>query len=234
MFLFAGTSKGAFMSRDGGISWADIKLNVSSWFIYPELPVYAFNYSDNDIFVATPAGLYSTAYNYKADDCELGWNINNNGMPGFPKVNAILLKDNVLYSGTESGVYCSSDNGYSWNPINNGLNDLSINVLIKNKNDIIAGTEKGGIYVLKQNKDSWESLDQGLTNKPIYSIVINDAKMFAGTDDGVFSSNDSGHTWYKINAGLSDNKIYALELSDDKLYAGTVGSGLWYLPSKPD
>ncbi len=230
IFLFIGTSEGANMSRDGGYTWKDINVNISKWFMFPKVPIWSFESNETDIFVTTPAGIYSSEYNIKSDDCDMTWEDNNEGMPYFTNVNTIITNDSKLLAGTDIGIFVSSNNGKSWTRTGYGFPNVFVRTLTVKGNKIFAGTKDNGIYISDDNGLNWKSSNDGLTNKSINSILIYGNKIIAGTNEGLFLSNDEGKNWHEFNHGFIKNKVFALEASSSELYVGTIGEGLWTLP----
>jgi len=78
------------------------------------------------------------------------WAAAGNGIPSVP-VNALVIdpaNSNVLYAGTDIGVYISTDGAANWTPFNTGMPRIAIfDLAIQNANRILrAGTHGRGIY----------------------------------------------------------------------------------------
>jgi hypothetical protein len=141
---------------------------------------------------------------------------------------SIITKGNVLFMGTQFGVYKSNDGGNTWQLSNDGLTTLIVHVLFVKDDSILAGTNGGGIFVTTDDAGNWSSINNGLTGTMINAIVENDFGLFAGTNDaGVFVSSDNGSSWSAVNNGISNTTIKALVTMGNKLIAGTDGAGVF-------
>ena len=51
-----------------------------------------------------------------------------------------------MITGTESGIFVTTNNGSSWHPLNNGLTNLYITSIISNATYLFAGTRGSGVW----------------------------------------------------------------------------------------
>ncbi len=161
--LYAGTDDGNMhISRDAGATWAPIGKTLTQvkglWVTRilasknKEGRVYAtFNGYRND---------HLTPYIFISEDFGATWASISANLPLEP-VNVIVedpKKENILYAGTDGGLYVSSDAGKSWQFWNKGLphsvpvHDIAIQ---ERDNQIVLGTHGRSIFVasLKEVQD---------------------------------------------------------------------------------
>lgn len=164
-----------------------------------------------------------------------------NGPYGGSISTIVIDANDDLYTGTNHGVYRSTDDGENWELV--GLIDFYISALIvDSKGDVFAGTGKAGVFRSNDSGKSWENV--GLIGKEITCFAKNSLDhIFSGTGwnskthgDGIFRLTSDGMSWDKLNNGLVDSifqwiripMIYALVVnSKGHIFAGT-DYGIYY------
>lgn len=153
--LYAGTDDGNLhISRDAGNTWTPVGKNLTQvkglWVSrvqaskFKEGRVYAtFNGYRNDHF---------TPYIFVSEDYGATWSSISANLPLEP-VNVIHedpKKENIIYAGTDGGLYVSKDGGKQWQLWKNGLPhavpvyDITVQ---ERDNDIVIGTHGRSIFV---------------------------------------------------------------------------------------
>ena len=155
--LYVGTDDGNVkVSRDGGVTWSDAQTRMAG------LPrnawINGIETSRHDAGVA-----YVVANNYRADDFgnylfrtrDAGrtWTSITSDLPAnrvLRTVRADPRNPNVLYLGTEFGLFISTDAGAHWFELENNLPTLAINDLLVHPrdNDLVLATHGRGIWIL--------------------------------------------------------------------------------------
>ncbi len=176
--LYAGTDDGnVAVSRDGGQSWTQVAdrfpgLPASTWingieasrFDADTVYVAITNYRNDD---------YAN-YLYKSADGGNSWTSIVGDMPA-RRVVRTLREDprnpDVLYTGTEFGLFVTFDGGAHWSELQNNMPTLAFNDLVihPRDNDLVLGTHGRGIWIL----DNVNAL-QELTA----DVLANDAHVF--------------------------------------------------------
>ncbi len=215
-YIFAGTeSNGLFRSTNEGLSWIPSGLEGKS--------VFALVKRGTGIY----AGTVLSGGVYLSTDYGTTWTAKNSGLTT-EVILTMLIKDSMMFAGTDDGVFRSSDGGNNWAFVNNGLTNNYIYALGANDNFIFAGScnLQGDMFRSSDNGSSWTAINNGLSNKFVRSILASGSDLYAGTSSGVFLSTDNGDSWTSI--GLRDRKIYTLNQIDDEIYAGTTGGVFVY------
>ncbi len=132
-----------------------------------------------------------------------------------------------LLTGTDSGIYLSTDLANSWQPRNSGLpgvdaktgeTSLVISVLVAgaSRSEIYAGTASG-VFKSGNLGRPWRAINRGLPGTDLATGLTSEAvgglafhhdrrrraeHLFAGTSQGVFRSNDGGATWKAARDGM--------------------------------
>ncbi len=199
--LYAGTDDGNLqMSRDGR-AWVNIAARLpglppSAWISgiepsrHAEGTVYvAVNNYRNDDF---------TNYLYRSDDFGRTWRAIVDGLPPNRVVRTVredLRNPDVLYLGTELGLFYSNSGGASWTEIRNNLPTLAVNdiALHPRDNDLILGTHGRGVWIL-DNLTALQELTPETLASGAHLFTVQPATMirYAG---------DKGHTGDMIFRG---------------------------------
>lgn len=150
--LFAGTDNGnLFRTLDDGRTWEAIdqrlpRCNVRRIAVSP--------HDDKRIFVAM-SGLQSddfSAYVFRSDDQGRSWRSIAKGLPDarFNVVSEDPRQPDVLYAGSDLGVYVSLDGGLKWNSLSQGLPAVSVHDLFVHPDtgELVIGTHGRGVFLL--------------------------------------------------------------------------------------
>ncbi len=243
MNIYAGLCGGIYLKR-GTAQWANISSNLSNRCI----ETISINPNNpNIIFVGTMntvdydgwkwGGMFMTK-NDGVSWSQVGINTIRRS------VDSIIFdpkNPNVVYAGTEQGVFKSIDGGLIFSEINNGLQVDVANTIVNslaidpnNSKNIYAGTEKG-IFKSENGGLNWVSKNFNLPNTCIKSLAVSPSNpeiIYAGTDgSGIFKSLDNGESWVPANNGLDAVMIESLGIDSSynskNIYAGTNGNGLF-------
>lgn len=156
--LYAGSDDGLLhTTKDGGVSWTTQRVDKLSG-----VPATAFvNDIKADLFDVKVAyvaldnhkfGDY-TPYLYKTTNGGKTWKAIVNGLPDGTLVWRLAqdhVNPNLLFLGTEYGVYVSLNQGAQWHKFSNGMPTISVRDLAiqKRENDLVAATFGRSYYIL--------------------------------------------------------------------------------------
>jgi len=150
--LYAGTDDGlVHLSNDGGANWADISAGLPDdmWVTR----VWASRHDKDRVYVSLNGYRWDdfNAYVFMSDDNGKNWKSISNGLPIEP-VNVIkedTKNPDLLYIGTDHGLYISLDRGLSYMLMNNGLPAVAVHdvVVHPSTGDLIVGTHGRSIYL---------------------------------------------------------------------------------------
>jgi photosystem II stability/assembly factor-like uncharacterized protein len=153
--LYAGTDDGNVqLSKDGGYTWTNISDKIKEVKGLWVSRVLASNYKLGRVYACFNGYRvdHFKPYIYVSDDFGEHWKPIASNLPLEP-VNVIVEDhryDSVLYTGTDGGLYVSSNSGASWNSWHAGLphsvpiHDITIQ---KREQEILLGTHGRSIYV---------------------------------------------------------------------------------------
>lgn len=177
--LYTGSDDGLIhVSKDGGATWNKISGNLPQnlWVSrlvassHKKERVYAtLNGYRNDDF---------STYVYMSDDFGQTWKNLANNLPASP-VNVIAednVNENILYLGTDNGLYVSLNKGASWDDFSNGMPNVAVHdvVIQKKAKDLVVATHGRSIY--KVNLEQIQQLNDKVVAQNLHIFEINKIK----------------------------------------------------------
>ena len=157
--LYVGTDDGNLKrSRDGGRTWTDLTSRL------PGVPpntwvasIAASRFATGTVYVALDGHQADdyTNYLYKSTDFGESWSSIVSDLPEGRVIHAVLedtRNRNVLYLGTEFGLYITFDGGARWSWFKNGMPTVPVNDLViqPKENDLVLATHGRGIWIIDQ------------------------------------------------------------------------------------
>ena len=155
--IWAGTDDGNVqVTRDGGKTWTNTVRNIK------DLPpaawvstIDASPHAEGTAFVAAShwqTGDY-TPYAYMTTDYGQTWTRISGNLPARGWLHVVRQdprNPNLLYAGTEFGLFASWDQGKRWHNIRNGMSAAPVRDLLVHPrdNDLIVATHGRGLYIL--------------------------------------------------------------------------------------
>lgn len=151
--IWVGTDDGhVWLTRDGGESWKDFSNDFPNdrWVSRVEA-----SHHDEDIVHVSLNGYRDDdiqAYLYRSEDLGETWTDISQGLPA-EAVNVIRedpVNADVIYVGTDRGVYVSLDRGESWQALQGGLPNVPVHDLLVHGRDreLVAGTHGRSIFIV--------------------------------------------------------------------------------------
>ena len=217
--IYAGTDDGIIQyTRDGGLNWS--RVNVEK---LPGVPKGSFvndikaDHFNEDVAYAVldnhKFGDFKP-YVYKTTDGGKSWSKISNGIPDNHIVWRLVqdhVDKNLLFLGTEYGVFVSINGGSNWVKFSNGIPTISIRDLAiqKRENDLVAATFGRGFYIM----DDYSSL-RFLSPQSLKSnLVFSPRKALQYTPQRSGSSSQGGNTFYAKNPDYG--ALLTFYISDD-------------------
>jgi photosystem II stability/assembly factor-like uncharacterized protein len=200
--IYVGTDDGLIQVTDNnGSNWTKIES-------FPGVPANTYN---SDIFSSRHDEnvVYASFNNYKnadfkpyllkSNDKGKSWVSIANDLPAGAPVWTIeedTKNPNLLFVGTEFGLYYSYNAGKNWIQLKAGLPTICIRDLdiMERENDLVVGTFGRGIYILDDYTPLRE-FDETLADKEAYIFPIKDALMYV--EDESPSRRNEGETFYR-------------------------------------
>ncbi len=239
--IYGGSEGGVYASTDVGRYW-DQRTGSAS-----DAQMMSMTALPAGDLLAAP----TTAYLLRSTDRGDNW---SRVAPGFfVATKRCFLKGpgSILYTGTDSGVFRSTDLGVTWFRKDTGLSNYYVTALATTGiGHVFAATETttlprnqlGGVYRSTDDCENWTLVNNGLSNHRVHTLIaLPSGDLFAGTDSGIFRSKNEGDLWYPVNDGLIGQKISLLAANGSGdifavtqfgLFRSTDGGGYWNFLSR--
>lgn len=143
----------------------------------------------------------------------------------------------IVFAGTDSGLYRSSNSGDTWEFSGERLGFTPVTDLVIDSSDnIYLGTTEG-VFLSTDNGQTWDARNNGLHLLSVIRMALQpDGTLFAATLDHetldvqgkIYRSDDQGLHWTEASSGLLDNdRVYDFAVDTTGwLVAATNGGGV--------
>ena len=151
--IWTGSDDGLIhLTKDGGKTWT----NVTPPTIQPWTRINIIEASPHDVRTAyVAANRYQLddfrPYIYRTHDFGKTWTLVTSGIPVDTFVRSVRqdrVRPDLLYAGTETGVYVSFDDGANWQSLQLNLPVVPITDLTLKENDLVASTQGRSFWIL--------------------------------------------------------------------------------------
>lgn len=202
--LFVATTMGVFESKNGGDQWQKRMDGMKEVLMVVTLAMDPVR--PDILYAGTSGGVY------KSTNQGVRWDKINNGLVspkelassralGVTVMGVDPFSPETVYAATLSGLYKSTNGGWSWDRIAQSLPDQMISAMVLDR--ATAGTlyvaSRDGVYKSTDGGVTWKALNKGLATLNIRSLVQSptDSQMlYVGTNgSGLYRSRDGGETW---------------------------------------
>lgn len=153
--IWAGTDDGLIqLTQDGGKHWSNVTPSnriLPEWSLISLIEASPHDAGTAYVAVDRHKNDDLRAYIYKTSDFGKSWTKIANGIPDGAFVHAVRqdpVNKNLLYAGTELGVYVSFDDGGHWQPLQLNLPTTPIEDLIVKNNDLAVATNGRSFWIL--------------------------------------------------------------------------------------
>lgn len=198
---YASTSRHAYRSADGGVTWQVIDALDGR--------VQAFAAGPDGVLHAAMAGRVA-----RSSDGGLTWSSYTAGLREGEKVLDLAVAPgdpDAVYAGAWDGFYASGDGGQNWAKGGDGLGLPDVNVLAWDASgSLLAGT-RSGLFRRLSATAAWEAVP-GVQGWPVLSIARagDGLTFYAGCSGALFRSTDAAATWSEVTSELSGFGIAGL------------------------
>lgn len=151
--IWAGTDDGLIqLTRDGGQHWENITPKaMPEWGTVSMIEASPHDAGTAYVAVERHKSDDFTPYVFKTTDFGKSWTKLVEGIPGNDYVHAVRVDPrhlNLLFAGTEQGVYVSFNDGAHWQPLQLNLPPAPVNDLVVKNTDLVVATHGRSFWVL--------------------------------------------------------------------------------------
>ncbi|MBC7850971.1 MAG: glycosyl hydrolase [Chitinophagaceae bacterium] len=200
--IWVGTDDGNLQfTEDGGKTWTNTAKNYTAAGIPAQTWVSSIEpslFDKNVVFASFDNHMYGDHNTYVAKSTDKGktWTMfNSSEFTGFAhKVKQDLVNKDLLFIGTEMGLFASVDAGASWFRMKNKVPDYSLVRDIQihpTTHDLILATHGRGIIVV-DDISPMRKLDLAIANKEVHLFANDPIKLTTGTFGGGALGADGG------------------------------------------
>ena len=200
--IWVGTDDGNLQfTTDGGTSWNNVSKNYPAAGIPPQTWVSSIEPSRFDksiVYVSFENHMYGDHKTYVAKSSDMGkkWTLfSSSEFTGFAhKVKEDLVNKNLLFIGTEMGLFASVDGGSNWFRMKNKIPEYSLVRDIKihpKTNDLVLATHGRGIIVV-DDISPMRMLGADIANKEVHIFSNEPVKLTSGNFGGGSLGGDAG------------------------------------------
>lgn len=151
------------------------------------------------------------------------WAIPNG--PGGGYLNGLSSDGTSIYSGTDKGVFSTSDEGRSWKSKISGLTPLSVHCFAFRDINIYAGSWGYGVYLSTDKGQTWNSINNGADVLGCRALATYKDQLYAGVYGGVYASTNAGQQWTKTSLKCDDIRALIVDSTVTGSPVLVVGSG---------
>ncbi len=176
--IYVGTDDGLiWVSKDDGYTWKKISDKLPRGLYVSR--VTSSNFSEGRLYASLNGYRNDNfqPYLFMSDDYGDSWKEIDNDLP-FEPINVVkedVVNENILFVGTDNGLYASLDRGKSFMAMTGDLPRVAVHDLVVHprEKEIVLGTHGRSIYIAKLSEV--EQLNDSLLSKPLFVFPIADA-----------------------------------------------------------
>ncbi len=213
----AGTDSGAFLSQDGGATWARVSAKDNRQL----QPIAALAFDSKD-----SATLYAGASHlpWKTTDGGATWHSIQPGMIDASDIFSIQVDRNRpprVFASASSGIYRSLDGGGTWTCLMEGKDSAILAYVVAQDPQYENVWFVGTIHGLVRSIDggaTWAKLAPFATRSIAFDPGRLGRMLIATDDAGILRSDDSGKSWRPVNNGFSNRRMPSLWTASGAIY----------------
>jgi photosystem II stability/assembly factor-like uncharacterized protein len=174
--IYVGTDDGlAWISKDDGYTWKKISDKLPQGLYVSRIT--ASNFKEGRVYLSLNGyrNDHFNPYLFKSDDYGDTWASIANDLPYEP-VNVIkedVKNENLLFVGTDNGLYASLNGGKNYMSMNDGLPRVAVHDLVVHprEDELVLGTHGRSIYIARLKEV--QQLNDSTLQKPVYVFKLN-------------------------------------------------------------
>lgn len=211
--IYVGADDGSVKyTPDGGVTWQDISTPAKDRWV---TRIVASRHNEGRVY-ATQNGYRQdewTSYVWRSDDFGKTWTSLSSGLPSEP-VNTVREdpeNENILYVGTDMGVYVTMDAGLTWEAYGTGIPNAPIHDLLihEREKEMIVATHSRSAWVV--DVKPIQELTKEIMDKPVHMYPVDN---MSGSDNWPFERREA---W--------DKRLASDRVLNGRIWAGVNGPG---------
>jgi photosystem II stability/assembly factor-like uncharacterized protein len=221
--IWAGSDDGlVHLTRDGGQHWTNVTpKDMPEWSMVSIIDPSTHNAGSAYMAIDRHRLDDYRPYAYKTKDFGKTWTAISEGLPQDSYVHVVRqdpLRPNLLYAGTETGVWVSFDDGGQWQSLQLNLPTSPVYDLVVKGNDLAVATHGRGFWVL-DDVSPLRQFDASITNagfhlfKPAPAFRINPGEFYLPNQEFVGTNPPNGALIYYL-LGAAPSGRMTLEITD--------------------
>jgi len=225
--IWAGTDDGlVHLTRDGGQHWENVTPRaMPEWGTVSMIEASPREAGTAYMAVERHKMDDFAPYVFKTTDFGKTWKKLVTGLPANDYVHAVRVdptRADLLFAGTEQGVYVSFDDGAHWQPLQLNLPAVPVNDLIVKKNDLVVATHGRSFWILdditplRQYNDSIPQQDAHLFNPATTNETVFRPSFFASQSNVGKNPPGGAVVYYWLKTSLKPEKKEATGSSSDE------------------
>ncbi len=223
-YLFVGTSgSGLFRATKDLSNWQEMDLGNNNKFVTSILAL------ENNVFV-----LVSSWTNHYYEELFVSTNNGASWRKLNPNLDAgqletIVGNNNVLFIGSDYGVFRSINSGNNWEKMSNGMpNNINSASIAVYDSIVVVTNGTSGIYRSDDLGDSWtyNSVPDLFSGKAVSVSADGVFYLGSGSVNKLFKSEDLGLTWLQLNNPLYNSAVNSIGIEGNFIYCGLSNNGV--------
>jgi photosystem II stability/assembly factor-like uncharacterized protein len=131
------------------------------------------------------------------------WQVVNSGIEN-ENIQALAVSpvsSDIVYAGSLTGIYKTTNGGRDWRPINTGLTSRDIKALVVHPEEsqvVYCGTWGDGVFRSNDAGGSWTPLSSSNIDPRVHTLAVsneNSNYVWVATNEGLYKSEDGGKNW---------------------------------------
>ncbi len=194
--VYVGTDDGVIQVSDNdGESWTKITS-------FPDVPDYTYvsdilpSLYDENVVYASFNNMKSDdfkPYLLKSSDKGKTWISIASNLPDDESIHSITqdpIKEDLLFVGTEFGIYFTVDGGSQWVKLGSGLPDVAVRDIVvqERESDLVIATFGRGFYIIDDYSPLREITAETIENEEAILFSVKDALMYIKTGSGRYGT----------------------------------------------
>jgi photosystem II stability/assembly factor-like uncharacterized protein len=201
--IYAGTSKGFYVSTDSGATWGQrnngLKTTMAVALALDPAPAATRGTPatpDGALYLGTRQGEV-----YKSLNEGLDWRLVQTLNAPVTGLVVYTRRAGAVFAATEDGLFASADAGDTWNQVSGGIWKVRLDgLVVAPKDNTLYAYGVQGVYVSHDGGTNWGPASTGLEGTQPSALVAHPTDpslLYVGTDKGVFRTSNGGVTWLR-------------------------------------